>query len=91
MACTPLDELRVRAEAIAREVAGAKVVDTEAVAGGGSLPGLGIASCGVAIEGANADQLRAARVVARVEHGRVICDLRSVDPRDDARIIAALQ
>jgi L-seryl-tRNA(Ser) seleniumtransferase len=91
MACAPVDELRVRAEAIAREVPGAKVVDTEAVAGGGSLPGLGIPSCGVAVEGANPDELRAKRVVARVEQGRVICDLRSVDPRDDARIIHALR
>jgi L-seryl-tRNA(Ser) seleniumtransferase len=55
------------------------------------LPGLGIPSCGVAIEGASAEALRTARVVARIEQGRVICDLRSVDPDDDVRIVAALR
>ena len=49
-------------------VPGAKVVETEAVAGGGSLPGLSIPSCGVAVEAARpaglATRLRAARIVA---------------------------
>jgi L-seryl-tRNA(Ser) seleniumtransferase len=91
MASMPLEELRVRAEAIATSVPGAKVVDTEAVAGGGSLPGIGIPSCGVAVEGVAPDALRAAGIVARVEQGRVICDLRTVDPADDARLAAALR
>ena len=91
MATTPLETLRVRAEAIAVLVPGAKVVDTEAVAGGGSLPGIGIPSCGVAVEGASADALRTVGIVARVEQGRVICDLRTVEPADDARIADALQ
>jgi L-seryl-tRNA(Ser) seleniumtransferase len=91
MACTPLETLRVRAEAVAARVPGAKVVDTEAVAGGGSLPGMAIPSCGVAIESpGGAAMLRAHRIVARVEQGRVVCDLRTVDPSDDARLTAAL-
>jgi hypothetical protein len=49
-ACEPVEHLRVRAEALCARVPGAKVVDTEAVAGGGSLPGLTIPSCGVAVE-----------------------------------------
>src|SRR5262249_19698043 len=91
MACTPLETLRVRAEAIAARVPRAKVVDTEAVAGGGSLPGFGIPSAGVAVEAADAAALRAARIVARVEEGRVVCDLRTVAPADDERLVAALQ
>jgi L-seryl-tRNA(Ser) seleniumtransferase len=91
MACTPLEDLRVRAEAIAAAVPGAKVVDTEAVAGGGSLPGFGMPSVGVAVEGVDAGFLRAARIVARVEDGRVVCDLRTVDPADDGRLVAALR
>jgi L-seryl-tRNA(Ser) seleniumtransferase len=91
MACTPLEALRVRAESIATRVRGAKVVDTEAVAGGGSLPGFGIPSVGIAVENASADTLRAARIVARVEDGRVVCDLRTVDPADDERLVSALQ
>jgi L-seryl-tRNA(Ser) seleniumtransferase len=91
MACTPLDELRTRAEKIVARVPDATVVETQAVAGGGSLPGLEIPSCGVAVEGADASALRAQRIVARVEHGAVVCDLRTVDPVDDERLILALQ
>ncbi|MFN8025059.1 MAG: L-seryl-tRNA(Sec) selenium transferase [Acidimicrobiia bacterium] len=94
MAATPVDELRVRAEAIAAQVPGAKVVDTEAVAGGGSLPGLTIPSVGVALDGPDPDadtaRLRAAAVVARVVDGLVVCDLRTVDPVDDDVLVAAL-
>src|SRR4029079_13548770 len=50
MATASLDGLRTRAEAIARAVAGAEVIDTEPAAGGGSLPGLTIPSVGVAVE-----------------------------------------
>ena len=94
MATTSLDELRARAEAIAARVNGAKVAETEAVAGGGSLPGLGIPSVGVAVESAVPDHiaahLRRERIVARVEDGRVVCDLRTVDPADDERLADAL-
>jgi hypothetical protein len=93
MACTPVDALRLRAELLAAAVPGAKVIETEAVAGGGSLPGLGIPSCGIAVEADRPDllaaRLRAARVVARVEDGRVVCDLRTVDPSEDALLTAA--
>ncbi len=95
MACTPVDALRVRAEALCARVPEAKVVETEAVAGGGSLPGLSIPSCGIAVEAARpaelATRLRASRIVARVEDGRVVCDLRAVDPNDDARLADALR
>jgi L-seryl-tRNA(Ser) seleniumtransferase len=86
--------LRERAVALAEQVPGAKVVDTEAVAGGGSLPGLTIPSIGVAVEVPDADaalaRLRAGGVVARVDAGAVVCDLRTVDPSDDPRLTAAL-
>jgi len=95
MATTTVDALRLRAEAIAAAVPGAKVVHIEAVAGGGSVPGLGIPSCGVAIEAARPDErareLRTLRIVARIDDGRVVCDLRTVDPADDARLRDALQ
>jgi L-seryl-tRNA(Ser) seleniumtransferase len=94
MAATPVGVLRERAEALASGVAGAKVVDTEAVAGGGSLPGLTIPSCGVSVEVSDADaalaRLRDAGIVARVDAGAVVCDLRTVDPSDDTRLAAAL-
>jgi L-seryl-tRNA(Ser) seleniumtransferase len=94
MAAAPVAALRERAEALAARVAGAKVVDTEAVAGGGSLPGLTIPSVGVSVEPADADaalaSLRAVGIVARVDAGAVVCDLRTVDPSDDDRLAAAL-
>ncbi len=95
MATAPVDELRRRAERVAEAVPGAKVVDTEAVAGGGSLPGLVIPSAGVAIETPSADRvlarLRDEAVVARADEGRVVCDLRTVDPTDDAHVTSALR
>jgi L-seryl-tRNA(Ser) seleniumtransferase len=94
MATAPLDGLRARAESIAAAVPAAKVVDTEAVAGGGSLPGLTIPSVGVGIEVAAAARalarLREHDVVARIEDDAVVCDLRTVDPVDDERVARAL-
>jgi L-seryl-tRNA(Ser) seleniumtransferase len=94
MAATPLAALRERAEAVAGRIPGAKVVDTEAVAGGGSLPGLTIPSCGLSVEVADADaaltRLRTLGIVARVDAGAIVCDLRTVDPSDDPRLAAGL-
>jgi L-seryl-tRNA(Ser) seleniumtransferase len=94
MATLSVAALAERAAALVAGVPGAKVVDTEAVAGGGSLPGLTIPSAGVALEVADADAalaaLRGSGVVARVEEGSVVCDLRTVDPADDGRLAAAL-
>jgi L-seryl-tRNA(Ser) seleniumtransferase len=94
MATTPVDELRARAESIASRLPGAKVVDTDAVAGGGSLPGLTIPSVGVALEAASPREalarLRAHDIVARVVDDAVVCDLRTVDPTDDSILEAAL-
>jgi L-seryl-tRNA(Ser) seleniumtransferase len=94
MATAPIDQLRARAEAIASTLPMAKVVDTEAVAGGGSLPGLTIPSVGVAVEVAAPDaglaRLRAHDVVARVVDDAVVCDLRTVDPADDSVLAEAV-
>lgn len=96
LATTPVETLRVRARRIAGHVPGAAVVDTEAAAGGGSLPGLTIPSAGVAVAPARPPaavtaDLRRARVVARIDGGRVVCDLRTVEPHDDERLVAALR
>ena len=65
---------------------GAKVVDTEAVAGGGSLPGLTIPSVGVAVEVSGARRGRSLRCRAAASSpasttAAIVCDLRTVDPR----------
>jgi L-seryl-tRNA(Ser) seleniumtransferase len=94
MATAPLDGLRTRAESIAAAVPAAKVVDTEAVAGGGSLPGSTIPSVGVGVEVEAAARalarLREHDVIARIEDDAVVCDLRTVDPADDERVARAL-
>jgi L-seryl-tRNA(Ser) seleniumtransferase len=94
MATTPVAELRGRAEVLCAALSGVKVVDTEAVAGGGSLPGLTIPSIGISAEPDDADRavsrLRAHGVVARVAERSLVCDLRTVDPGDDIALRDAL-
>ena len=73
MATVSVDALRVRAEAVAGEIPGAKVIESEAAAGGGSLPGLTIPSVAIAVEVRDAAGslagLRDHDVVARVADG----------------------
>ncbi len=94
MATASLDELRARAEAIAVTVPAAKIIDTEAVAGGGSLPGLTIPSIGVAVEPPDAraamSSLRADGVIARTDSAHIVCDLRSINRTDDEIVARAL-
>ena len=79
-----------------RRLDGAKVVDTEAVAGGGSLPGLDDPVGRRRDRGRRRRRFaggtaRARIVVARVADGAVVCDLRTVDPGDDATLLEALR
>ena len=89
MATTDVDELGRRAVALGVGT----VASCASVPGGGSAPGLEIPSVGVSIEGDHTAALRrsAVPVIARANHGRTICDLRTVDPRDDAELAAALR
>jgi L-seryl-tRNA(Ser) seleniumtransferase len=93
MACTPVAELRERATQVRDSAGVGEVVDTDALPGAGSLPGVTIPSAGVAVVGDHLPALRAAEppVVARVRDGRTILDLRSVEPTDDVRLAAALR
>ncbi|MGH9183814.1 MAG: L-seryl-tRNA(Sec) selenium transferase [Acidimicrobiales bacterium] len=88
MATTPVDVLRERAAAMGL----GRVVDCTSVTGGGTLPEVEIPSAGVAIDGDRRRALRAARppVVARVVEGATVCDLRTVDPADDATVVKTL-
>jgi len=95
-ATAPIGPLRDRAEAIVSAV-GANafeptVIDTEAAPGGGSLPTATIASVGITVAGDVTASLRAAGtpIIARVNNGSTIIDLRAVDPTDDHAIISAL-
>ncbi|MDQ1520943.1 MAG: L-seryl-tRNA(Ser) seleniumtransferase [Actinomycetota bacterium] len=94
MATVSIESLRARAERLAARVAGAKIVDTTAAAGAGSLPGLDIPSVGIALDAADVEhalsELRVARIIALVREGRIVCDLRTIDERDDERVATAL-
>src|SRR6266511_5834011 len=94
------DDLRPRAEALARELGTAATVrGGVSVAGGGSLPGEGLPSVLVEVDpGQTGDEtilarLRAADppVIARAERGRVIVDLRTVPPEQDQVVSRALR
>jgi L-seryl-tRNA(Ser) seleniumtransferase len=102
MLAAPTDWLRSRADAVAAAVgrdSGVDVVRTEATVGGGSLPGDTLPSFAVAIGGTRrgADALLATLrrgsppVVGRIEAGRVLLDLRTVDPARDGDVADAVR
>jgi len=77
----------------------ATAVTSDAAVGGGGAPGVTLPSAAIALDESLALPLRhgpAARrgavppVVGRVERGRLLLDLRSVDPADDDTLVAAI-
>ena len=88
MATVPVEDLRRRAEALGA----GEVVDTVAIAGAGSLPGLDIPSAGIAVDGDVTGALRAhdPPVIARTRDNRTVLDLRTVDPADDPIVAKAI-
>ncbi len=97
------DEITRRAEKIVLQVASAQLklelLDGESVIGGGAAPSAVLSTCLIALTHANlsADDLNARLrahtppVIARVEEGRVLIDLRSVFQDQDAILAAALE
>ncbi|MFC9976383.1 L-seryl-tRNA(Sec) selenium transferase [Spirillospora sp. NPDC127200] len=87
-------DLRDRAAALAADLAAhgadARAVDCTATVGGGGAPGVELPSAAVALPAALAAPLRAHRVVGRLENGRLLLDLRSVDPEGDTALRAAV-
>ncbi|MBV8206231.1 MAG: L-seryl-tRNA(Sec) selenium transferase [Acidobacteria bacterium] len=105
MMLAPAAELRERALAIARSVQGGKgsraqieVIAVEAIIGGGAAPQATVPSFALACSaaGLSADELASRlrrsefRVIARVEDGRVILDLRTVFSEQDEQLAAAI-
>ena len=70
-----------------------KVAEMASVPGGGTLPGVEIASCGVLLSGDHSAMLRAGTppVIARVSDDHTWLDLRTVAPGDDRKVVAALK
>ncbi|MGH1491290.1 MAG: L-seryl-tRNA(Sec) selenium transferase [Acidimicrobiales bacterium] len=96
MAVADISELEARAKAICENVNGStlsiKPTATEAVPGGGTLPTVTFPSFGIRVNRDVTEQLRAAErpIVARVDQGSTILDMRTIDPADDNQIIAGL-
>ena len=89
VATIPVDVLDARA----RRLGAGTVVACESLPGAGSVPGVTIPSVGIAVDGDHSAQLRDADppIIARVGDGRTVCDLRAVDPADDAHLAAAVR
>jgi L-seryl-tRNA(Ser) seleniumtransferase len=99
------DELQHRAEKIAGHLRigspqlEIEIVESRSVLGGGSAPGTTLPSRALAVKsiGHTADMLLKklreweTPIVARVEEDRVLLDLRTVEPAQDATLIAAFQ
>jgi L-seryl-tRNA(Ser) seleniumtransferase len=77
----------------------ARVVESRAAVGGGGAPGVELPSAAVSLPEPLAAPLRCGAPVARGEHpavvgrlegGRLLLDLRSVAPDEDARLVAAV-
>jgi L-seryl-tRNA(Ser) seleniumtransferase len=98
MIAVSAEDLQVRAERMATMIgAAATVVPLASTIGGGSLPGQTIPSFGVAIAGRSADRLLAdlrrqgrQPVIGRIEDGRVVLDLRTVDPDQDREVASTV-
>jgi len=95
------EEIAARARALAGELnaAGAgiqaEIVKGESLLGGGSTPGQALPTYLLAVSPRAAELERRLRshtppVIARIDNDRLLLDLRTVDPADDATVLAAL-
>lgn len=93
LATASVDGLVDRAERIVARADVGQVAASEAVPGGGTLPGRAIASAAVVVQGDHLAELRRRErpVIGRVREGRTWLDLRAVEPSDDDEVVAALR
>ncbi|HEX6974849.1 MAG TPA: L-seryl-tRNA(Sec) selenium transferase [Vicinamibacterales bacterium] len=94
-----VDEIAARAEALIAAIGCGRASDGHSTIGGGSAPGSALPTRLVAIDSSTPSvtelesRLRASdpAVIARIEDDRLLLDLRTVDPADDAQLIACLR
>ena len=102
MLATSAEESASRAGALAtrlREVGvSCEVVETEGAVGGGTYPGVTLAGSALSLEGADgAEELATALrggtppVISRIVEGRVIVDLRTVLPTEEAELLSVIR
>lgn len=90
------DELRIRAGRYVPALPRAEIVESVAYAGGGSLPEQALPSIALAFAAGNPERAAAALrsgtppLVARIEDGRLLIDLRTILPEEDERAAQAL-
>jgi L-seryl-tRNA(Ser) seleniumtransferase len=95
MIATPAATLRFRAMDLANKLGG-EAVESRSAIGGGSLPGQTQPSWAVALDAPSPDILAAALrkttppVVSRIENDRVLLDLRTILPEQDALLLEAI-
>jgi L-seryl-tRNA(Ser) seleniumtransferase len=95
---TSVADLQARARQLAGAIGGpTEAVPTEATFGGGALPGEVLPSFGIAIATPKPDALAAAlrigrpAVIGRIEGGRVLLDLRTIEPERDDELESAIR
>jgi len=92
----PVQRLRERAGRLAADLAraglDARAAASDAVVGGGGAPGVRLPSAAVSLPATFGSSLRRNNppVAGRIEDGRLLLDLRTVDPADDAALRAAV-
>jgi L-seryl-tRNA(Ser) seleniumtransferase len=92
----PVERLRDRAGRLAARLAAAgldaRVAESDAVVGGGGAPGVRLPSAAVSLPATLGSSLRKGQpaVAGRIEDGRLLLDLRTVDPADDDLLHAAV-
>lgn len=87
------EEVRGRAEKLRERIPSLEIIEGESVAGGGSTPDQTLPTWLLAISGDAAEierKLRAKNIIARIENGRVVLDLRTVFPDEEVVIVKAL-
>jgi L-seryl-tRNA(Ser) seleniumtransferase len=87
------EEIRKRAEKLRALVPSLEIIEGRSVAGGGSTPDQSLPTWLLAIPGDAVrieKQLRANGIVARIEDGRVVLDLRTVFPEEEDDLVKAV-
>ncbi|MGA3188432.1 MAG: L-seryl-tRNA(Sec) selenium transferase [Bryobacteraceae bacterium] len=88
------DEIRARAEKIRERVPSLEIIEGRSVAGGGSTPDQSLPTWLLAVSGDAVKierNLRAGGIVARIEDGRIVLDLRTVFPEEEEALVKALE
>jgi L-seryl-tRNA(Ser) seleniumtransferase len=90
------DEIRARAEKLRELIPSLEIIEGRSVAGGGSTPDQSLPTWLLVISGDVVQiekKLRANRIIARIENGKVVLDLRTVFPEEEenlAKVLGAL-